>query len=203
MIPFSRRQGKQIGSRVYFTGLPCKHGHICNRRTVNGECILCARVHYQANKQQCNDRSKQWVQAHPEQVKQRRDVYNQKYRKEHSEYFTQWWTTNKLKSSEYGKREYTKLARKKWNTTNSGKKLHYTRLRQQKINQATPSWADLSKIKAIYVESARITKETGKPHEVDHIIPLCGKNVCGLHVESNLQILPKEIHKFKGTNFNP
>jgi hypothetical protein len=57
------------------------------------------------------------------------------------------------------------------------------------IKQATPPWADLKKIEAIYAEAERLTEETGIPHHVDHFYPLRGKTMCGLHVEGNLQIL--------------
>lgn len=55
---------------------------------------------------------------------------------------------------------------------------------------ATPAWANLNAIKAIYKQSMQISIETGIEHHVDHIIPLQGKTVSGLHVESNLQIIP-------------
>jgi len=59
-----------------------------------------------------------------------------------------------------------------------------------KLN-ATPSWADLDAIRAVYAEAARLTAETGVRHEVDHIYPLQGKTVCGLHIAANLQILTR------------
>jgi hypothetical protein len=61
--------------------------------------------------------------------------------------------------------------------------------RVKHIKQATPSWADMEKIAAFYAEAERLTAETGIPHHVDHVYPLRGKTMCGLHVEGNLQIL--------------
>lgn len=63
--------------------------------------------------------------------------------------------------------------------------------------KATPSWADPAAIRAIYREAARLTQETGVRHEVDHIYPLRGRMVCGLHCEANLQVLTKAENQRK------
>lgn len=76
----------------------------------------------------------------------------------------------------------------------------YAAKRARKVN-AEVEWADKAKIQEIYLEAKRLTNETGIAHHVDHIIPLRNKRVCGLHVESNLQILTaaenlKKYNKF-------
>lgn len=58
--------------------------------------------------------------------------------------------------------------------------------------KATPKWADLNKIAEFY-------RNCPKGHHVDHIIPLRGKNVCGLHVLENLQYLPS-VENLKKSN---
>lgn len=69
--------------------------------------------------------------------------------------------------------------------------------------QATPAWADQSAIERIYAEAARLTKETGERHEVDHIVPLQGRIVRGLHWEGNLQVLPKAENISKHNRYWP
>jgi hypothetical protein len=50
----------------------------------------------------------------------------------------------------------------------------------------------------MYLEAQRLTKETGIPHEVDHIYPLQGKNYRGKHTPENLQIVPLYWNRGKG-----
>ncbi len=62
--------------------------------------------------------------------------------------------------------------------------------------KATPSWANLNKIREIY-------RTCPENYHVDHIIPLKGELVCGLHVEYNLRHLPalenmQKHNKFTG-----
>ena len=78
--------------------------------------------------------------------------------------------------------------------TNEYKNFH-TRLRQARKLKATPCWAELKSIKQFY-------KNCPKGYHVDHIVPLKGKNVCGLHVIANLQYLTKEENLSKGNKFN-
>jgi hypothetical protein len=57
--------------------------------------------------------------------------------------------------------------------------------------RAVPVWANHAAIADVYAEAARLRKTTGERYEVDHIVPLQGKTVSGLHWEQNLQILLK------------
>lgn len=66
---------------------------------------------------------------------------------------------------------------------------------------ATPAWLtkkDIEDIDFVYSTAAKLTDETGIPHEVDHIVPLQGKKVCGLHVAWNLEAIPASVNRAKG-----
>jgi len=75
---------------------------------------------------------------------------------------------------------------------NSGKINALNAARKVVIKQRTPKWLDevgFERIQNEYKLAALLTKVTGSPWHVDHIIPLQGKNVSGLHVPSNLRVL--------------
>tara|TARA_R110000796_G_C14372174_1_gene414147 strand:+ start:54 stop:644 length:591 start_codon:yes stop_codon:yes gene_type:complete len=72
--------------------------------------------------------------------------------------------------------------------------------RAQKL-QATPAWADQDAIKAIYAEAQRLQETLGIEFHIDHIVPLQGELVCGLHVESNLQVIPAILNLKKSNKF--
>jgi hypothetical protein len=89
-----------------------------------------------------------------------------------------------------------------WKKDNKGYVNQYNKLRYERKRQRTPKWADLSKIKEVYEECKRLIKEYGpRSYHVDHIIPLKGKNVSGLHVENNLQIIKASENLTKGNKY--
>jgi hypothetical protein len=61
--------------------------------------------------------------------------------------------------------------------------------RRRREARATPKWADLKAIRLIYAKAAILTAKTGEMHVVDHIVPLDGKLVCGLHVHWNMRAI--------------
>lgn len=109
----------------------------------------------------------------------------------------QWKATNKDKASAYDKQwqEQNKDKKsanyKRWQQNNRGAVNAYNSRRRADEKAATPAWADLDKIKALYNVAQYFDWISGGfvKHHVDHVIPLRGKAVCGLHVENNLQIL--------------
>lgn len=122
----------------------------------------------------CKDCRKEYYNNNKEREKKRanRWYYNNKER--HLKNCTSYYQNNINEIKEY-KREHQKRNRHIY-YANGAKR------RAQKLN-ATPAWADLDKIRQIY-------KTCPKGYHVDHIIPLQGKKVCGLHVHYNLQHLP-------------
>lgn len=86
--------------------------------------------------------------------------------------------------------------------TRGYKSMHYYKYKTKKKNQ-TPAWItqkDIDEMIAFYVKASEITKETGIKHEVDHIYPLQGKIVSGLHVPSNLRIITRSDNRKKSNS---
>lgn len=77
------------------------------------------------------------------------------------------------------------------------KQAHVKRLHSQRLRAAMPPWADKEAMRAIYAQAQRLTMDTGIPHEVDHVIPLLGKDVSGLHVEYNLRVVHRAVNRRK------
>ena len=73
-----------------------------------------------------------------------------------------------------------------------------------KSSNAVPNWLtpEMKKqIRDVYIHMRDCRAVTGEPYHVDHIVPLNGENVCGLHVPWNLQVLPADVNTSKSNEW--
>ncbi|MGH6627608.1 MAG: hypothetical protein ACRECD_13905 [Burkholderiaceae bacterium] len=77
----------------------------------------------------------------------------------------------------------------------------HTSLQRAKRNMRAAPWANRKAIKALFDLAEKMTVETCVAHEVDHIIPLLGRRVSGLHVENNLRVVPREENRKKSNHY--
>lgn len=130
------------------------------------------------------------------------------WRVENPDAFKSWYLENREDRLEYNREwsvknpELKARIYREWYEKNPDKINALIAKRTAAKKHALPAWANLEAIEAIYAEAARLTKETGIRHEVDHIYPLQGKWVCGLHCEANLQILTK-VENIRKSNRMP
>lgn len=78
----------------------------------------------------------------------------------------------------------------------------YSALRRAAIRRATPPWANRDEIAKIYQLAAMLSRITGQPHHVEHVVPLIHPAVSGLHCASNLRIVPAIENLKKGNRFS-
>lgn len=82
-IPNNRREALRVGAKLYFTGLPCKHGHIANRQAVNSTCCDCSKIKglesYRKNRESRIARVSEYYKKNSEKIKN----YSREYARSH------------------------------------------------------------------------------------------------------------------------
>lgn len=143
-----------------------------------------------------NERAKRHYEAN----KQAKIEYQRKWREEnreaHREYSRKWNTENK---------EAARERIVSWYKANPGKRTFHSSKRKQAVLKATPTWLSeeqLNDICTTYELSAWCSSVMNTLYHVDHIIPLQGKTVCGLHVPWNLRVIPASVNMSKGNKYN-
>ncbi len=128
-------------------------------------------------------------------------------RDRHRAYSGQWKKGNRDLANASSRRwsgenkESRRRSCREWNRRNPDKRAEFSSRRRTMT--VTPGWANKESISAFYKEAKRLEKETGVKHHVDHIVPINSPLVCGLHVESNLQVLPARENVLKRNLYWP
>jgi len=100
--------------------------------------------------------------------------------------------------------DYNKLYSKKHYKENKHKYIEKSRVRRGVKQDATPNWLSgpqIAHIKRIYKLRDMMSDATGVEYHVDHIVPLRGKDICGLHVPWNLEVIPATDNLAKGNRY--
>lgn len=196
-----KREAAALKLARYFTGKLCKHGHLSERYTSTGQCVECTAKQSQARRIEYPEKAhaawRKWLENN-------RELHNTRVRK--------WQTSNP---------EKIKKAAKLWAAANPEKVAAKTkRYRQTHPDRATamavasvarrakrvPKWLtaeDKWLLRETYSLAKLRTRLLGFVWEVDHIIPLRGKLVSGLHVPTNVQVIPKALNRRKRNVYHP
>ena len=202
MIKHTRQEAKALGLPTCYGAACTKHPELKGFRRVSGACVECAKEALRVNRA-----------ANPKRTKaqQRKDYFkliqNPVFVAKKQTQDTAYRAANKLRCratiEAWSARnpEKVKAYAKKTKALNSGRTLaHTVKRRLAKINR-TPTWLtpdDHWMIEEAYELAAIRTKMFGFFWHVDHIIPLQGKTVSGLHVPTNLQVIPAVENIRKG-----
>lgn len=170
--------------------------------------------YYEKNKQKIQKKERKRRKSNPEKTKEKDRLKNVRQKEKRMEWERKQWESNpeyRLKKRER-KRKYTAKNREHYQEYNrSYQKLNKASLRENSARRraseknASPPWLtedQLKEMKDIYWLAVDLKAVTGENYHVDHIVPLQGKNVCGLHVPWNLQVLPADINIGKGNRYD-
>ena len=171
----TRAEAAAKGLRRYFTGRVCPRGNVHERRTSDGNCACPDCMTFR---------------------RLRHKPYIQKWRADNPERVTAMKQKHSHRSDVIKERQ---IKQRQYRMANKAAVLADCRWRQTVKLQATPRWADRKAIAAVYAEAKRLERETGVHHHVDHIVPLRGKDVCGLHVAWNLRAIPARENYLKSS----
>jgi hypothetical protein len=179
-LPKTRAEAKAAGAAYYFTGAPCKHGHIAPRKT-KGVCVECMKLEWQRgnetraeyfaeyNKSEAGQKAKQGyyernkaavVERAQSRPKAAKNTYKRKHKDSNPDYYKS-----------------------------------LVNARRRRFRDATPKWLTAEhkmEIRMKYRLAIEMSRRLGVLYVVDHITPLQGEEVCGLHVPWNMEVITQE-----------
>jgi hypothetical protein len=189
--PYCKQSNPQVLSEF------CK-----DKREKDGLYRKCKKCHamdvkkyYKQNKSILLVKSKKYYKENFHTLKISKAKHQKDNRRAYNAYVKKWATNNKEKA---------KALIKNWQKTHKAACAAISAKRRAAKLKRTPSWltkTDIIEIKGFYEKARALSEQTGIPHVVDHIIPLQGRIISGLHVPNNLQILTDKENSIKKNKF--
>lgn len=144
------------------------------------------------NREKNNARDREYYHKNKEKVNLRRKLWREQNSEKQKEYDAEYEKNNKEKRKEKNKQ---------WRLNNPEKYLANKHEYLNRHTEATPLWYEPELVKQLYFKRNELSDLWGIQLHVDHIVPLQGKNVCGLHCWDNLQLLEGSINISKGNRY--
>ena len=205
MIKHTRQEARALGLPTCYGSACKKHPELEGLRRVSGACVECAKINLRKSRASDPERTRAQYkkdavklrenQAYVERKREADKAYRKKNKARYRATIVEWSKQNP---------EKVKLYAKRVRQTNKGRVNADTAQRRYAKLKRTPMWLtrdDRWMIQEAYDLAALRTKVFGFPWHVDHIIPLQGEAVSGLHVPTNLQVIPWLDNVVKANKF--
>jgi len=174
--PKTRKEAAAAGAKFYFTGEPCVRGHVALRK-VKGACCECVKEDWAI------DNEKRKAKPKTEAAKAAGRRYYEKNREAVIARATMRPPEEKRRLQAEYKLQNVDVVRAD------------TSVRKRRHREATPKWLTAEerlRMRELYVQARKLTAVAGVRYVVDHIVPLRGETVCGLHVPWNLRVITQD-----------
>jgi len=174
--PKTRAEAKNSGAKFYFTGEPCIRGHVALRK-VKGACVECVKEDWAID----NEKRKGKPKTAAAQAAAKR------YYEKNREAVIARAAARPVEERRRNRAEYK--------DRNVDVVRADTSVRKRRHRDATPKWLlpeERLAMRQLYIQARKLTAVTGERYVVDHIVPLRGEFVCGLHVPWNLRVITQE-----------
>lgn len=130
MAVISRKEAIEKGLKAYFTGRPCKYGHVAERRVSNRACLECEEKYSKGYYEQNKEYFKEYYEQNKEQIKEYREQNKERIKEYNKEYYEQ------------NKGQFNKRRRDRYATDDNFKTLILCRSMLQRTLKATNSTKD-------------------------------------------------------------
>lgn len=188
----ARYEAAQRGDKYYKLDRPCRRGHTGLYVTKTGCCVECLRLKDQRAYWKDPDKARAYA----------RQQHSLKREKLAARAALDRATEPPEKRT--ARLERAKLKSREWRKSNPAKRTALAMAYKNQTRKSTPAWLTEDAfwmMDQAYELARERTKLFGFQWHVDHIVPLRGKNVSGLHVPWNLQVIPARVNQSKHNKF--